>query len=114
MVFNGVPINSATSASYNTNQAGNYNVQIDYFGYKALSQAVVLDATPLPTPIISGEPLVCWANTFTYLVATTAGHTYEWSVSPNGTIVSGQGTNMLTVIWNSGVEGSVSVVEIGN
>lgn len=113
-LLNGVPINGATSASYNTNQAGNYNVQIDYFGYKALSQAVVLDATPLPTPIISGEPLVCWANTFTYLVATTAGHTYEWSVSPNGTIVSGQGTNMLTVIWNSGVEGSVSVVEIGN
>jgi len=46
----------------------------------------------------------------TYTYPNTGGSTYNWTVT-NGVIVSGQGTNSITVVWaNSGI-GGVSVVE---
>ena len=75
------------------------------------AQTLAVTIKQVPTPVISGNNGACGSVTETYTIPATAGHTYLWSVSANGSIVSGQGTNSVTVIWNSGSVGSVTVVE---
>ncbi|OFX42769.1 MAG: hypothetical protein A2046_00615 [Bacteroidetes bacterium GWA2_30_7] len=49
-------------------------------------------------------------NNITYSVSNTSGSTYNWSVPSDVQIVSGQGTNQITVNWGS-QNGNVSVTE---
>ena len=44
----------------------------------------------------------------TYNVAPIAGSIYNWTVT-GGTITAGQGTAQITVQWNSGAAGTVSI-----
>jgi hypothetical protein len=53
---------------------------------------------------------VCANQTYTYNIPAIAGSTYVWTVT-GGTIISGQGTNQITVQWDSGTEGAVYVVQ---
>ena len=46
----------------------------------------------------------------TYTCNSTAGSTYNWTVT-NGVIVSGQGTNSVTILWGAEGVGSVTVAE---
>lgn len=64
---------------------------------------------PRPVPVITGNPTVCASSTVTY---TTAGgmNDYQWTVSSGGTIVSGSGTDQVTVTWNDPGNQSVSLV----
>jgi hypothetical protein len=57
-----------------------------------------------------GSNLVCNTNpTKTYSVTAIAGSTYQWVVT-GGTILSGQGSNQVTVQWNTGT-GTISVTQ---
>jgi hypothetical protein len=72
-----------------------------------------ITVNPLPTPLISGPAPVCQTigtNYSTYSTPNVAGHTYTWTV-PGGTIVSGQGTNSISVNWTTVGSGNVSVTE---
>jgi CubicO group peptidase (beta-lactamase class C family) len=62
------------------------------------------------TPVITGSPLVCANDPQIYSVPEVAGSSYVWSVA-GGNIVSGQGTNQISVLWNNGVAGTVSIVQ---
>lgn len=68
----------------------------------------------VPGPI-TGDPNVCGvigtANTLTYSVPSLAGASfYTWSVPANASIVSGQGTNSITVSFsNAFASGSITV-----
>jgi len=59
---------------------------------------------------ITGTTLVCDNTGEVYLYNTQLidGATYNWTVN-YGTIISGQGTHQIQVIWDSGVSGNVSV-----
>jgi hypothetical protein len=75
----------------------------------------VLNVTvnPIPTPVITGPAPVCESitgTTVTYSTPNVAGNTYNWVVV-GGTIVSGQGTNSITVTWTTPGAGSVQVTE---
>lgn len=60
-------------------------------------------------PAVSGNNAVCAATSSTYTVAAGAlGSTYTWTVS-GGTIQAGQGTNSISVLWNNGTTGSVTL-----
>ncbi|OWY24836.1 exo-alpha-sialidase [Sphingobacteriales bacterium UPWRP_1] len=59
-------------------------------------------------PVITGNGNVCPNNTETYSVPAIAGSTYTWTVT-GGAIISGQGTNQITVQWSGGTTGTVSV-----
>ncbi|HNL07924.1 MAG TPA: hypothetical protein PKH93_10150, partial [Chitinophagales bacterium] len=63
-----------------------------------------------PTPMISGNTASCNNSVQTYSVTAVAGSTYVWSVV-GGVIVSGQGTNQISVQWNNGTVGTVSVTQ---
>jgi hypothetical protein len=73
------------------------------------SKVVTLHATP--SPQVTGENIVC-AQTkgVVYSTPLTSGNTYEWAVT-GGTVVSGAGTNQVTVNWGSDATGSVYVTE---
>jgi hypothetical protein len=61
------------------------------------------------SPVITGEQTACVGQTYQYAVPAVPGAVYTWSISAEGTIVSGQGTDTITVIWNGVNTGSVSV-----
>jgi hypothetical protein len=82
-------------------------------GQCASTTTLTITVNPLPTPVITGPAPVCQTigtNYSTYSTPAVAGHTYTWTVT-GGTIVSGQGTNSITVNWIIVGPGNVSVTE---
>jgi photosystem II stability/assembly factor-like uncharacterized protein len=64
----------------------------------------------LLTQNIQGDSNVCSDNISTYTVMPIVGATYVWTItSGEGTILSGQGTNQITVQWTNGTEGQIAV-----
>ncbi len=57
--------------------------------------------TARPKPVITGASSVCENSTATYQVSPGSGSSYNWSIEDSlGAIISGQGTNSITVGWN--------------
>lgn len=55
---------------------------------------------PNPSPLITGLVQPCGNTTQTYSVQNpVAGNSYNWSLGPGGTILSGQGTGSILVLW---------------
>jgi hypothetical protein len=66
---------------------------------------------PLPTSPISGPIIAAAGETgISYSVVSDPGYTYTWSISAEGSITSGQGSNIVTVDWNTAGTGTLSVV----
>jgi hypothetical protein len=65
---------------------------------------------PVNTSAISGTSAVNENDTETYAVDNTTNSTYDWTIT-GGTIVSGQGTNEISVQWGTAGNGSVQVTE---
>ncbi len=65
---------------------------------------------PNPEPMITGTTGLCEGDEgLVYQTENIAGYDYEWSVS-GGTLVSGQGTNSITVDWGGVGTGMVEVL----
>lgn len=62
------------------------------------------------TPVITGSTAVCAGEPQNYAVPPITGSSYNWTVT-GGVILSGQGTNQITVLWNTDTAGNVSVVQ---
>lgn len=91
---------------------GNYTVKADYFkpGWGTVSTEVVQVTIENVTPTITGGPVsVCTGTTGHVYTTQTGKSNYQWTVSPGGTITSGQGTSQLTVTWNQAGARSVTV-----
>ncbi len=74
-----------------------------------------IDIRPTPSPAITGQVNPCVNSVQQYTTPFVAGNSYNWTVV-GGVILNGQGTNTLTVRWNSTnwpntIAGSVSVTE---
>ncbi len=82
-------------------------------GQCASPTTLTITVNPLPTPTVSGPTPVCQTISTAYSTYSTpnvTGHTYTWTVT-GGTIVTGQGTNSITVNWTTVGAGNVSVSE---
>ncbi len=76
----------------------------------AVNLPVTITATPA-TSAITGNSTVCSnASALAYSVTNTSGSTYAWTVT-GGTLVSGAGTNNITVNWSASGTGNISVIE---
>jgi len=71
--------------------------------------SVTYGTTPVIDGGITGPPSVTEGETATYSVPNIPGAEFVWSVPAGATIVSGQGTNTITVRFGNGVSGPVSV-----
>lgn len=112
----GFDIVGAVADSLEVSAAGNYTVRVGKSsGCSAisLSSTVSVMVKDTPAPVISGVSVVCEGDIYTYSVAAVSGHTYTWAItSGNGMIMSGQGTNSISVHWTSGAVGSISISEV--
>jgi hypothetical protein len=82
-------------------------------GLCASTTTLTITVNPLPTPVVTGPSPVCQTigtSYSTYSTPNVAGHTYNWTVT-GGIIISGQGTNSITVNWTTVGPGNVSVTE---
>ncbi len=76
----------------------------------AVNLPVTITASPA-TGAITGNSTVCSnASGAAYSVTNTSGSTYAWTVT-GGTLVSGAGTNNITVNWSAAGTGNISVIE---
>ncbi len=64
---------------------------------------------PIPQPEITGDLSTCQGDTLSYTIV-DSGNTINWSIS-QGTILSGQGTDSIRVVWNGTSPGSLIVEE---
>ena len=86
--------------------AGTYGVtHTDIHGCSSYSEATVQQYPEPQIPAISGEPNAVYNNTYSYAVASLPDYTYNWTVT-GGTIVFGQGTNVIEVIWDQFITGT--------
>jgi hypothetical protein len=85
--------------------AGTYGVTYtDDNGCSSFSEVVVQQYPEPQIPTISGEPNAVYNNTYSYAVASLPDYTYNWTVT-GGTIISGQGTNVIEVVWDQFITG---------
>ncbi|MBX2891151.1 MAG: PKD domain-containing protein [Saprospiraceae bacterium] len=92
--------------------AGTYTVTLI-----ARSNCLCADTTTLLVEVLDTEPplldcvgSVCPGESITYTTSNQCA-SYTWSVSPNGTVQSGGGDsdNSITVQWDTGAQGSISL-----
>ncbi len=102
-----LPAGSVITAGNNTNSItvtfGNTSGNISVFGTSTCGNGLPSSkaVTIIPAPIISGVNNLC-INSGTYYYSTQTGMTnYVWTISPGGTIISGQGTREIEVTWNT-------------
>jgi len=101
----------AITVTWNT--AGSQNVSVNYLnanGCTAVTPSVKnVTVNPLPVPTITGSTSLC-VNSGYYAYMTEASmYGYIWTISAGGTLVTGAGTNHISVIWNTPGAQSVSV-----
>ncbi|MDX9773080.1 MAG: PKD domain-containing protein [Bacteroidales bacterium] len=110
-----VNANSTNTRSVSTVTAGTYTYNLVSVRYTtnptcsySISGSATVTVNPLPVPTISGSSSVCLFSTHTY--TTEAGMSgYNWVVSAGGTINSGNGTNSVSVTWNTAGTRSLTV-----
>lgn len=77
-----------------------------------------INATSPPIAIIAGEDTVCRNSSGqtleTYQANTAPGFAYNWQLSSGGTIISGQGTNSVTINWTTNGSQNVIVTNTGS
>jgi glucose/arabinose dehydrogenase len=111
--FNGTPIDGQTNAQLEliNGAEGAYQVVVTApNGQSSTSQPVEVQvvAVPATVPII-GNVTPCANKEAQLYVEPVEGATYQWIVT-GGTIVEGQGTPQITVLWGSDGQGSVEVL----
>lgn len=76
---------------------------------KTATQVVAVEDQPAPT--IAGPSPICSGNNGTYSVTAVPGHTYTWSISGGGTIISTTTASSVTVNWTTAGTFTVTVVQ---
>ncbi len=92
------------------NQIGSYNVTVTAGNGCTASDKADVSPAIFNTGVIMGETFAATGSTEQYSVNNNGGSTYNWTVT-NGTIVSGQGTAVIEVSWNTIGTGMVEVTE---
>lgn len=107
--------NGATTQDLLGLAAGTYNVTVTdanaataIISYTVTGNVLAIPAKPAS---ITGAIKVCLGNTYTYTTSTVANAgSYNWTVPANASIVSGQGTTSINVLFNSGyLTGNIGV-----
>ena len=103
--------NGATSQSITVSQSGTYSVTVTSNGCSVTSSNYTATLSSITNPpTITGPNTVVAYATHTYAVSQTANHNYQWTVT-GGALLTGQGTNVVSILWSNAAIGSIRVVE---
>jgi hypothetical protein len=105
--------NGTYSSSIDITQSGSYNVAlVNSFGCIDTSNTYITILHPLPnvSSIIGTTSGVTPMQQYVYVATQNSGSSYSWNIT-NGVIVSGQGSNVLTVMWSQASNGQLTVIE---
>jgi len=105
--------NGTYSSSIDITQSGSYNVAlVNSFGCIDTSNTYTTILHPLPnvSSIIGTTSGVTPMQQYVYVATQNSGSSYSWNIT-NGVIVSGQGSNVLTVMWSQASNGQLTVIE---
>jgi hypothetical protein len=69
---------------------------------------VLVIVNPKPKPKIAGSDSVCSGQTFFYKIDPFPGATYQWTAN-GGSILTGQGSEDIGILWGSGTTGTINV-----
>ena len=103
--------NGDSSSSIVVTQGGQFTLNvIDGNGCVNTSDTIVVVEVPVPqvSSIIGDTVGIVPLQQYIYVISQVVGQTYSWTVT-NGAIVSGQGTNIVSVLWNQTNTGTLSV-----
>ncbi len=102
-----------TTQTIAVSKPGKYTVTVtDANGCSGTSDSVLVRYHAQPSSLIIGARSSCPEMLERYSVDGGAGHTYNWLVSSNGKIVSGDGTAEITVRWDASGSGWVQLTHI--
>ena len=90
--------------------SGSYSVTVTTPNNCSSSDNINITYLPLPTPSITGLSPVCAGSTETYAAPANTSVAFSWTVS-GGTIVNGNGTNLVDIQWDIVPVGSISLTE---
>lgn len=84
--------------------AGPYSLTVSQTSipYGCVSNLLIKNIFPYPTPNLTGPLSVCADANETYTITNIASGNFQWSIVPAnfGTILSGQGTNSVVIKWH--------------
>lgn len=114
---NNVAITGATLSSYQATTPGDYICEVTTSCGLATSNLITLTlsgAAPAIPSAVTGVLRPCAGSSgIIYSVSNVAGNSYTWNLPAGVTMVSGQGTNSITVNFSAAfVNGSVSVTPV--
>jgi large repetitive protein len=103
----------ATTQSITVYASGTFTVTATYAnGCSSTSSSTTVIVNNNPVPDMSGPNSVCSGTTgSTYTVNFNPSNTYNWTVTGNGVLTSGQGTGTITVDFDSSGSATVIVSE---
>ena len=98
-------------ANQTYNNTGNYNVKL-VVSVNNCTDSIIKTITVIPSPIVGpvvGQTVgLKTATTYIYNITQQLNHTYNWVIT-NGIILSGQGTNSVSIQWVSAGVGKLKV-----
>lgn len=108
--------NGNTSTIIKPNQvfssAGQYSVKLlstsNYNCKDSAYKIITVKTSPIIGPMIGEFNALVANKLYTYTVAQQLNHTYNWTIT-NGILVSGQGTNSISVQWINNGNGSIKL-----
>lgn len=72
---------------------------------------ITVNTLPVGPVMIQGATESCLGDTVVYIVQDVSGATsYQWNPGPSGTIISGQNTTSITVVWTTVPAGAIELI----
>ncbi|MEO5931079.1 MAG: SBBP repeat-containing protein, partial [Candidatus Kapaibacterium sp.] len=104
-----------TTPSITVREPGEYRVTVaNDRGCQGLSEVITVAVFARPQAQVSGPVAVCRNSTSTYSVPAIRGYSYDWSIDGDGVIVSGIGTNRISVQWGASGAGKIRVMVLND
>lgn len=107
-----VPGTTVSHATIQTPGLGNQTITLNYTTLAGCTSPTVSKGVYVngpDYPVIYGNQSVCGNVTSVPYSTINGNSNYVWEVPTGGTIVSGQGTSSISVLWNSGGNHSIKV-----
>ena len=84
-------------------------------GLACTSEPITMDINPIPAFVVTGDAMVCMEETGNYTAPYFEQVDYQWTISPadRGTVINGQGTPAVEILWHKDGPATVEVAVCG-